>query len=52
MTRKLALKLKAGPEIERVPRVPGTREILRSYMMKPAKPLLRWTLYYVMAPVD
>ena len=31
----------AGAEIELVPRVPGTRKILRSYLIKPA---LRWNL--------
>ena len=31
----------AGAEIERVPRVPGARKILRSYLVKLA---LRWTL--------
>ena len=38
-----------GPEIARVP---GTREILRSYIMGPDEPALRSTLYYIVAPVD
>ena len=45
-------KYLAGPEIARVPRVPGTREILRSYIMGPDEPALRSTLYYIAAPVD